>query len=264
MCGVVLDPHLAQAEALGQAVGAHQRRAAGGQAGARARLRALERQEVVIAPDVLRAALDAPAQRADVVDALVVVGHLERAEAPVADVPCLEGVLRRALSALQILGRHTKKPPPGVRGEGPRASATSHRNWHRSRLRGVVAGVSSGQSLHPSGCVQLCRRAQYQPCPTFPSRDFPAPRAGEEPRSARRSSRPRAPRSRSSSPAGCAGCTSSARARPTARGWRSTSTSIPSTTRTSSRATSARRSTSTTTTSSSSCTSRASTRRSGG
>ena len=47
--------------------------------------------------------------------------------------------------------------------------------------------------------------------------------------------------------------------RSTARGWRSTSTSTPSTTRTSSRATSARRSTSTTTTCSSSCTSRATT-----
>ena len=39
--GVVLDPHLAQAEALGQAVGADQRRAARGQARARARLGAL-------------------------------------------------------------------------------------------------------------------------------------------------------------------------------------------------------------------------------
>ena len=53
----------------GQAVGAHQRRAAGGQrearrlAGGRPRL-GRQRQEVGVAPQVLRPALDAPAQRA--------------------------------------------------------------------------------------------------------------------------------------------------------------------------------------------------------
>src|SRR5271166_6288895 len=46
-----------------------------------------ERQKVRVAPDVLRAALDAPAQLADVADgAAVVVGHLQRPEAPLAHV----------------------------------------------------------------------------------------------------------------------------------------------------------------------------------
>ena len=69
----------------------------------------------------------------------------------------------------------------------------------------------------------------------------------------------RRPTSSRSTPPACAGSTSSARARSSAPGWRSTSTSTPSTSRTCSRATSGRRSTSTTTTSSSSSTSRSST-----
>ena len=80
----------------GQAIGADERRAAGGQAGAGARLRALERQEVVIAPDVLRPALDAPARVLDVLD-VVLVGDLERPEAAIADVAGLEAVVRAAL-----------------------------------------------------------------------------------------------------------------------------------------------------------------------
>ncbi len=49
--------------------------------------------------------------------------------------------------------------PPRYQWRRAVASATSVRNWHRSRARTrVVAGASTGQSLHPSGCVQLCRR----------------------------------------------------------------------------------------------------------
>ena len=79
----------------------------------------------------------------------------------------------------------------------------------------------------------------------------PAPPASSAPRAPRPDVAAPAPSltpptSRSSRPRACAGSTSSARARSTAPGWRSTSTSTRSTTRTSSRATSARRSTSTT------------------
>ena len=115
--GVVLDPHLAQAEALGEAVGADQRRAAGrqpdarGQPPGRARRAAGERQEVGVAPDVLRAALDAAAQLADVAaGAAVVIGDLQRPEALLADVQRLERVLGLALLALQMTCGHWGAP----------------------------------------------------------------------------------------------------------------------------------------------------------
>ena len=59
--GVVLDPDLVEAEPLGEPVGADQRRAARGQAGARGRATGRpgcrrERQEVGVTPDVLRPA----------------------------------------------------------------------------------------------------------------------------------------------------------------------------------------------------------------
>ena len=112
--GVVLDPHLAQAEALGEPVGADQRRAARGQPDARGQAPggagrpAGERQEVGVAPDVLRPALDAAAQLADVVAraAAVVVDDLQRAEALLADVQRLQRVLGFALLALQMTDSH--------------------------------------------------------------------------------------------------------------------------------------------------------------
>ena len=269
----------------------------GGQAGAGARLRALERQEVVIAPDVLRPALDAPARVLDVLD-VVLVGDLERAEAAVADVAGLEAVVRAALLTRQLGGSHDQKTSAGVRSwrRSWKASATSLRNWHLSRMR-EVAGASKGQSLHPSGCVQLCerhlskaspraqgagrlpfranfdaddhddRRAAKSRCRTCPSHASGV-RRGHAAGSSTRPSEPERPNVEivefaSATASRCAGSTSSARGRPTARGWRSTSTSTRSTTRTSTAATSARRSTSTTTTCSSSCTSRPTTRRSG-
>ena len=77
---VVLDVELADAEPLGQAVAAHQRREAGVEAGARL---AGDRQQLAIAPQVLRPPLDLLARQ---VNRAVVVDRLERAEAPVADV----------------------------------------------------------------------------------------------------------------------------------------------------------------------------------
>ena len=88
--GVVLHPHLAEAEALGQPIGADQRRQAGRQRRLR---RGLERQEVGVAPDGLRAGLDPTAQPVDV-DLIGVarVGDLERPEAALAHVAGLERV----------------------------------------------------------------------------------------------------------------------------------------------------------------------------
>jgi hypothetical protein len=63
---VVLDPHLAHAQARGEAIGADRAACSRRAARAGARLRPLQGQEVVIAPDVLRAALDAPARVLDV------------------------------------------------------------------------------------------------------------------------------------------------------------------------------------------------------
>src|SRR5204863_6082941 len=126
---VVLDPHLAHAQPRGQTIGADERRAAGGQPGAGARLRAFEGQEVVIAPDVLRPALDAPARMLDVLD-VVLVGDLERPEAALADVPRLEPVVRPALLTRQLRGSHDEKSSAGIRSwrRSRKASATSLRN----------------------------------------------------------------------------------------------------------------------------------------
>ena len=105
------------------------------------------------------------------------------------------------------------------------------------------------------------RSPQSWPWPACPSHASVGAPASGRPDSGTGARRPRA--SRSSRPRASGGSTSSAPARPT-RAWlkRSASSSTPSTTRTSSRATSARRSTSTRTTCTSCSTSRATTRRS--
>ena len=95
--GVVLDPELAEAEALGQAVGADQRRQPRLERIARA-LR--ERQEVGIAPDPGGPGLDLPLELGGV-GAAEVVGDLQRAEARLADVAGVERVLGPALLALR-------------------------------------------------------------------------------------------------------------------------------------------------------------------
>ena len=97
--------------------------------------------------------------------------------------------------------------------------------------------------------------------------DAEPPEATEAHRARRASSSPprslsaRAPTSSRSTARAFAGSTSKSPARPSAPGWRSTSTFTPSTSRTCSRAISGRRSTSMTSTCSSSCTSRSSTPR---
>ena len=70
---VVLDVELARAEPLRQAIAAHQRRVAGVEAGARL---AGDRQQLAVAPQVLRPALDVLARQ---VNRAVVVHRLERA-----------------------------------------------------------------------------------------------------------------------------------------------------------------------------------------
>src|SRR5215204_2350184 len=113
--GVVLDPDLAQPEALGQPVGLHQRRDAGRESGLRP---LLEGQEVRVAPDVLRAALDAALDLRGV-EAGEVVGHLERAETYVADVASRQLVTLAAFLALESFQRAHVAPtfrgsPPSV------------------------------------------------------------------------------------------------------------------------------------------------------
>src|SRR5919107_1682135 len=94
----------ARTGARGGPVGADQRRAARRQPAARRRARGRagligEREEVRVAPDVLRAGLDAAAQLVAVGGQVaVVVGHLEGPEAAIADVPRLERILRRTFT----------------------------------------------------------------------------------------------------------------------------------------------------------------------
>jgi hypothetical protein len=96
---VVLDPHLADAEALGEPVGADQRSHPRRERGLRL---ALERQEVRVAPDRLGTGLDLAA-RLGGVQAREVVDHLERPKAVLADEPRLKRVARIALLALERL-----------------------------------------------------------------------------------------------------------------------------------------------------------------
>ena len=92
---VVLDVQLADAEPLRQAVAAHERREAGVEAGARL---AGDRQQLAVAPEVLRPPLDLLARE---VNGAVVVHRLERPEAAVADVDRLGRKRRLAEMTLQ-------------------------------------------------------------------------------------------------------------------------------------------------------------------
>jgi len=99
VCGVVLDPDLAEAEPLGQPVGLDQRRHAGLERVARA-LALGERQEVRIAPDPARSRLDLALQLHGV-EAGVVISDLERPEAALAEEGGAELIGRSALLAVQ-------------------------------------------------------------------------------------------------------------------------------------------------------------------
>ena len=138
--GVVLDPDLAQAEALGEPVGADQRRAAGGQAAARRRAGGRaglvgERQEVRVAPDVLRArpgcggaaGAGRPPGRRGRRRPRAARSSARRRTAPRARTPPRIRDISGLLAPM-------KKPPP-VRGGGSSWSLRPHlvRNWHRSR-----------------------------------------------------------------------------------------------------------------------------------
>ena len=204
--GVVLDPDLAEPEPLGEPVGAQQRR----QSGPQRVLRALrERQEVRVAPDVRRTRLDL-ALRLVGVEARVVVRDLERAEAALADVVRLERVRVAALLAAQRRGCHAmkllpipvvkRKRPLPVASRGPESDFHSHLpgsspagigTCPRILRSSVVAGVSSGQSLHPSGCSGYVvatiatvrgalRRCGERGVPLSPSRDVRADERDEQ------------------------------------------------------------------------------------
>src|SRR4029453_7694007 len=134
-----------------------QRRAARGQPRAGPRLRTLQRQEVRVAPDVLRAALDAATEPGDVLgQAAVGVADLERAEAPLADVARVQRIHRLALTTLQVLCCQLKRPPPVRRGEGRDGTpAKSVRNWHRFPLardgcRGFIGPVPPPLWMRPA------------------------------------------------------------------------------------------------------------------
>src|SRR6185503_18746383 len=100
---VVLDEHLAHAEALGEPFGADQ----GRQPGVKGRLRtAREGQEVGIAPDRGRAGLDLPAQPGRVAERGVVVADLQRPEALIAYEARIELVGRLTFLAIECLRGH--------------------------------------------------------------------------------------------------------------------------------------------------------------
>src|SRR5579872_4460659 len=89
----ILDP-----EFSAEALGVHQRR----EAGKRPSLGlAVDRQQLAIAPEIVRARLDQP-PRDMRADTRVVVGHLERTEARLAYVQRADRVLLAAFAAFQI------------------------------------------------------------------------------------------------------------------------------------------------------------------
>ena len=77
---VIFDVQLAQAEAIGQPVAAHERREPGMKTGARL---AGDRQQLAIAPEVLRPLFDLLAREPH---GAVVVYRRQRTEAPIADI----------------------------------------------------------------------------------------------------------------------------------------------------------------------------------
>src|SRR5262249_35431639 len=129
--GVVLDPDLAEAEALSQAWGADEGRQSGleGRAG-----RIVERQEVRVAPDPVRSRLDLAARLLRV-DCREVIRDLQWPEAALAHIACFGRICRVALLAPQFPRRHQnpfvssdiylrKKPLPGRSSRGPVGTST--------------------------------------------------------------------------------------------------------------------------------------------
>ena len=161
---VVLHPHLAQAEALGEPVGADQRRAAGGQA--RARGQAGRRAGRRLRAGGSRRSARCSAARPGCGGAASV------------DVDGRRGARRRPPAARSTARRRTapraRTPPRTHDTSTTSLPSETLRGYHvaedcnglghicqelapcPTREREPVAGVSQGQSLHPSGCVQLC------------------------------------------------------------------------------------------------------------
>src|SRR6185436_3944189 len=138
---VVLDIELARAKPLRQAIAAHQRRVAGVEAGARL---AGDRQELTVAPQVLRPALDFLARQ---VNRAVVVHRLERAQALVANVGRLSrerGLTEMTLQSNQ--GAHTAS----AKGRNVLASSKVEAPSSKSELNtgaGTIAARSRAMAL---------------------------------------------------------------------------------------------------------------------
>ena len=165
---VVLDPHLAESELGREAVGPHERREAGTEVDGRV---AVGGKQVVVAPDRERPGRDllAAGRRGD---RLVVVGHLERAEAPLAGEDRGDLVLAAALPTSQAMNVcHWSGPPSSAGAPAPAfldalssassgrplSGCSSFRHWHLASRWGsprwvkLVAAASSGLSLGRSG-----------------------------------------------------------------------------------------------------------------
>ena len=160
-----------EAEPRREAVRLHERGPARGQRRAGG---ALQGQEVRVAPQRVRARLDAAlellrarGQRR--------VGDLERTEAAITDVPRLEGIGGLALLALQGICRHVVKPPPGSRRwrrvpeSVPFTASPRPSSWGLIGIAtvstadsGMVGGGSQGQSLPPLDALLLCAAEAYR------------------------------------------------------------------------------------------------------
>src|SRR5579875_786455 len=79
-------------------------------------MRVLDGQEVRVAPDRVWARLDPAFELGGVEPLTRGVAHLERTEALLADVTCLERIFGLTFFASKSFWRHMKKPPPGISG----------------------------------------------------------------------------------------------------------------------------------------------------
>ena len=164
---VVLDPQLAQAELGGQAVGPHQRGEAGAEVDGRL---VVDGQQVPVAPDGAGPRRDAlPADRGG--DRLVVVGHLERPEAVVADVQGLGRELPRTLTTAQPSDEIDHGSSSSI-GHWHQVRPRQGKHWlpRRQRARPSVAlddghhGSRPGRGrLNAPGCLNLMRGAHLPP-----------------------------------------------------------------------------------------------------
>src|SRR5580700_10386571 len=108
--GVILYVEILDSEFRAEALGADQRR----EAGKRPRFGlAVDRQQLAIAPQIVRARLDQLARDGGA-DARVVIGDLERAEARFAYVQRADRVFLAAFAALQIVNVTHRIRPRGA------------------------------------------------------------------------------------------------------------------------------------------------------